>query len=137
MKRPWPVVFLAVLECAAAAMAIVVSISLLMPGTRLDRMWDLNPAAQAAFASSGRQIAVLLLFIGALAAAAGIGLLTRRLWAWLLSLAIFGINALGDAVSLLVTHDWARGLAGIAIDALFIYLLLSPGVRAYFLRRSR
>jgi hypothetical protein len=39
-------------------------------------------------------------------------------------------------VSLLITHDWARGLAGIAIDGLFVYLLLRAGVRAYFLRRA-
>jgi hypothetical protein len=136
LKRPWAVVLVAVLELAAAAMAIVVSTSLFFPGTRLDRMWELNPSAQAAFAANPRPIATLLLLVGLLAAAAGLGLLTRRLWAWLLSIAIFGINALGDLFTLLITRDWARGLTGIVIDALLVGLLLSAGVRTYFLRRS-
>lgn len=78
----------------------------------------------------------MLLFVGVLAAATGLGLITRQLWAWLLSLACIGINALGDMMSMLLTHDWPRGLAGIAIDVLFVYLLLRAGVRAWFLRRS-
>jgi hypothetical protein len=64
-----------------------------------------------------------------------VGLLARRVWAWLLSLAIFAINALGDVVSLLVTRDWFHDLSGILIDALFLYLLLRASVRAFFLAR--
>jgi hypothetical protein len=136
MKRPWEVMLLAVLAFGAAAIAIVVSVSLLVPGTRLDGMWKLNAPAHDAFAARAGPVAALLLVVGALALATSVGLLTRRLWAWLLSLAGIGTNALGDVVSLLITHDWARGLAGIAIDGLFVYLLLRAGVRAYFLRRA-
>ncbi len=136
MKKPWEVMLLAVLAFGAAAIAIVVSVSLLVPGTRLDGMWKLNVPAHDAFAARAGPVAMLLLVVGAVALATGVGLLTRRLWAWLLALAGIGINALGDMVSLLITHDWARGLAGIAIDGLFVYLLLRAGVRAYFLRRA-
>lgn len=136
MKRPWEVTLLALLSFGAAAIAIVVSISLFMPGTQLDRMWNLNAPAHDAFAARAGAVATLLLVVGVLAAATGVGLLTRRLWAWLLALAGIVTNALGDMVSLLITHDRARGLAGIAIDALFVYLLLRAGVRAYFLRRA-
>lgn len=135
MKRPWEVTLLAVLAWGAAAIAIVVSISLLAPGTRLDRMWQLNAPAHDAVAAKAGAVAAVLLFVGVLAAATGVGLLTRRLWGWLLALAGIGINALGDMVNLLVTRDWARGLAGILIDGLFVYLLLRAGVRAWFLRR--
>jgi len=135
MKRPWAVILVAVLEFLAAAIACAVSFSLFVPGTWLDRMWNLNAPAHEALAAQAKPVATLLLLIGALAAAAGVGLLSRRLWAWLLSLAIFGINALGDVVSLVITRDWFHGLAGILIDALFLYLLLRPSVRSFFLAR--
>jgi hypothetical protein len=135
MKRPWAVVLVAVMECFAAAIAWTVSFSLFVPGTRLDRMWQLNMPVYEAFATQARPVATLLLLVGGLAAAAGVGLLTRRLWAWLLSLAIFGINALGDLVSLLITRDWLHSLSGVVIDAIFLYLLLRPGVRSFFLTR--
>lgn len=135
MKRPAAVVLIAVLECAAAAAAAVVSLSLLVPGTRLDRIWDLNPAVHEAMAANARPVGTLLLLVGMLSAVAGIGLLTRQLWAWLLSLAMFGINALGDLLSMVIVRDWSRGLAGIAVDAVFLYLLLRANVRAFFLAR--
>jgi hypothetical protein len=135
MKRPWPVKLVALLEFCAAVIAGVVSFSLFVPGTRLDRMWEMNAPAHDALASQARPVATLLLLIGAMAAVAAIGLMGRRVWAWLLSLAIFGINAVGDVVSLLVTRDWLHGLSGILIDALFLFLLLRPNVRSFFLSR--
>ncbi len=135
MKRPWEVMLLAVMACAAAAIAIVVSVSLLAPGTWLDRMWELNVPAHEAFATKAGAVATLLLLVGVMAAATGVGLLTRQVWAWLLALAGIGFNVLGDIVNLLITRDWARGLAGILIDCVFLYLLLRAGVRSFFLQR--
>jgi hypothetical protein len=135
MKRPWPVILIAVLEFLAAAVACAVSFSLFVPGTWLDRMWALNAPVHDAFATQARPVATLLLLIGMLAAVAAVGMLARRVWAWLLSLTIFGINALGDLVSVLFTRDWRHGLSGILIDALFLLLLLRAGVRSWFLAR--
>ncbi len=135
MKRPWEVMLLAVMAFAAAAIAIVVSVSLLAPGTWLDRMWELNVPAHEAFATKPGAVAALLLMVGVMAAATGVGLLTRQVWAWLLALAGIGINVLGDIVNLLLTRDWTRGLAGILIDGVFLFLLLRPRVRAFFLQR--
>lgn len=135
-KRPAEVIAVAVLLFAATAIAAVVSFSLFVPGSALGRMWDLNPAAHEAFEAQAGRTATILLLIGVLAAVAGAGLLRGRLWAWLLSAALFGVNALGDAVSLLITRDWPRGLAGILIDALLLFLLLRAKVRAFFLNRA-
>src|ERR1700761_6921502 len=71
MKRPWPVILVAVLEFLAALIAWAVSFSLLVPGTRLDRMWELNEPVRDAFAAQARPVATLLLLIGGLAVAAG------------------------------------------------------------------
>lgn len=134
-KRPAEVIAIAVLMFAATVIALVVSFSLVFPGPALDRMWNLNLAAHAAFATQAGYAATILLLAGGLAAAAGAGLLSGRLWAWLLSIALFGVNALGDVVGLLLSRDWARGLAGILIDALLLFLLLRVKVRAFFLQR--
>jgi hypothetical protein len=128
-KRPAEVIVIAVLMFAATVIA------LLFPGTALDRIWDLNPVAHAAFATQVRYAATILLLAGGLAAAAGAGLLRGRLWAWLLSIALFGVNAMGDVVGVLLTRDWARGLAGILIDGLLLFLLLRARVRAFYLQR--
>jgi hypothetical protein len=134
-KRPAEVIVIAALMFAAMAIALLVSFLLLFPGTALDRIWDLNPAAHGAFATQARYAATILILAGGLAAAAGAGLLRGRLWAWLLSIALFGVNALGDVVGVLLTRDWARGLAGVLVDSLLLFLLLRATVRAYFLRR--
>ncbi len=134
-KRPTEVIAIAVLLFAAAAIAAVVSFSLFVPGTGLDRMWNLNPAAHESLAAQAGHMATILLLVGGLAAAAGGGLLRGSLWAWLLSVALFGMNALGDA-SVLITRDWPKGLAGILVDALLLFLLLRPNLRAFFLNRA-
>lgn len=135
MKRPAGVTVVAVLQMAAAALAAVVCFLLWVPGTRLDRMWALNPAGQAAFAGHTGYVATILLLVGLLSLAAGVGLWRGQSWAWLLSLALFGTNAIGNLVSLAITHDWFQGLAGIVIDAAFIFQLLQPNARRFFLQR--
>jgi len=135
-KRPAEVIAVAVVLFAAAAIATVVSFSLFVPDTALDWMWNLNSAAHEAFAAQAGRTATILLLAGVLAAAAGAGLLRGHLWAWLLSMVLFGVNALGDVVSLLITRDWPKSLAGILIDALLLFLLLRARVRAFFLSRA-
>jgi hypothetical protein len=135
MKRPAGVTVVAVLQLAAAAIACVVSFSLFAPGTVLDRMWGLNPQVHAAFADHAMQVATILLLVGLLSAAAAVGLLRGQLWAWLLSVTLFGINALGDVVSLAIARDWFQSLAGIVIDAAFLYQLLQTNARRFFLQR--
>ena len=136
-QRPLPVTLIAILSWAAAAMAGLVCFLLLVPGTRFDRIWRLNPAAQVAFTQHhpGRA-AILLLMVGLIAVATGFGVLRGQRWAWILSIITFGVNAAGDVVSLVMTGDWVRSAAGILIDAVFLVLLLLPQVRAWFAPRS-
>jgi hypothetical protein len=135
MKRPAGVTVVAVLQLAAALIGVVVSFSLIVPGTAVDRMWQLNPGVHAAFADHAVEVAPVLALVGMLSAISGVGLLRGHLWAWLLSVALFGINALGDVVSLLMVRDWFQGIAGIVIDAAFLYQLLHGSARGFFLKR--
>lgn len=133
MRRPASVIFVAVLQFAAATAAGVVAFSLMVPGTDLDRMWDLNPPVHAALQDGGTWVAVILLGVGVLAVIAGVGLLARQVWAWMLSVAVFAFNALGELLNL--TQGSHGALTGIAIDAFFLFLLLQPKVRKFFLAR--
>ncbi|HEX4066581.1 MAG TPA: hypothetical protein VHZ09_11220 [Acidobacteriaceae bacterium] len=130
--RPSAVTLVAVFLSLAATIALVTGLSLLAPGTRLDRIWTLNPRAYAAFARGGLASGVLLLVVCGAAAAAARGLLRRRRWAWALAIGIFGINGLGDLANLALTRAWLKAGAGMLVAALFLALLLRADVRTFF-----
>jgi hypothetical protein len=133
-KRPGVLTLMAILLSAATVIAAVTGMSFVVPGTFLERIWTLNRAAHAAFAAHSRVSGALLLLVGFAAGAAAIGLWRGQRWAWYLAIGIFAVNAVGDLVSLLITRDWLKGGAGILIDALFLFLLLRPNIRAFFSR---
>jgi hypothetical protein len=133
-NRPTVLILIAILLWSATAVATVTGLSLLAPGTPLDRIWDLNRPAYAAFSTHAGQSGAILLLVGFAASAAATGLWRGRRWAWLLAIAIFSINALGDLVSLVITRDWLKGGLGLVIDAFFLFLLVWPNMRAFFAR---
>src|SRR5215467_12034641 len=92
----------------AMTMALYAAITLLRPGTVLDRLWSLNPVAHRDLLMFRRPAGVMFLLIAAVAAIAGLGWFHRRIWGW--RLAVFGIGAqvLGDCVNL-VRGDFLRG----------------------------
>jgi len=131
-QRPKAVSIVAGFLFAAAAIAGVVGCSLLFPGTRLDRLWELNKPGAAAFHALGRASGVLLLLLGGATLAVALGLLQRRNWAWWLGVVLFAMNAAGDAVSFVLTGDWLRSASGILISSAFLYALVRHPVRRYF-----
>lgn len=133
---PAAVIVVAVFLGLAAAVAFVTGFSLLIPGTGIDRIWALNPRAYAAFGRGGRASGVVLLALCVVAAVSAAGLLQRRRWAWGLALGIFGMNGLGDVISLPITHDWLKAGAGVLVAAAFFALLLRSEVRVFFANRS-
>jgi len=131
-RRPRAVPIVAAFLFAATVIAAVVGVSLLYPNPLLDRLWKLNPPAEAAFRAIGRVSGVLLLALAAGTLACGIAMLRRRRWACWFAIALFAINAAGDLVSLAVTGDWARSAAGVLIAGAFLYALTRASVRRYF-----
>jgi hypothetical protein len=69
---------------------------------------------------------VLVLLVAGLIAA-GIGLLQGRRWGWYLAIVMVGLSILFSLVGYL-----GRGLFGLLIDALIIFLLTRPATRAKF-----
>ncbi len=134
--RPAIVSVVAAFSWLATALALLIGSSLLMSGTLPDPVWNLNPRAHVIFSAHAKPFGALLLIVALVAATTAIGLLRRRRWAWLLALATFTVNGIGDLFTLLILRDWLRGGSGVLIAGVFLFLLLRPDVRAYFERPS-
>lgn len=105
-----------------AAMATLAGITLVFPGTLLDRIWVLNPVGHAGLTALGRGVGFLFPLLGLTLAAAGIGWLKKRHWGWILALLLIAGNALGDLLRLL-SGAWLEGAVGVLIaGALLIYM---------------
>jgi uncharacterized membrane protein (DUF2068 family) len=130
--RPKAISIIVAFLFAATAIAAVVGVAVLFPGTLLDRLWELNRAGAAAFRAVGRISGALLLLLGAGTFAAGLGMLRGRRWTWWFAVVLFAIDGVGDVVALAVTGEWARSAVGIAVCCTFLYLLSGSGVRRYF-----
>ena len=124
MRRPRAISVVAAFLFLATLVAGVVGAALLLPGMPLDKIWTLNERAHAAFGAFPRTSGVLLLTLGFITAAAALGLLHGRRWAWWLAVSIFACNGAGDLVSVFVTHDLVRSGIGVSVAAIFILCLL-------------
>src|SRR5262245_59015306 len=83
-------------------MASYAAVTLAIPGTILDRGWQLNPNAHLQLAALGRWATVPFLVLGVALLVTGIGWFRRRRWAWMLGVALIAINLLGDLGHLFV-----------------------------------
>jgi hypothetical protein len=118
---------------AGAAMATIAGITLIMPGTFLDRMWALNKAGHAGLASMGKTVGFLFPVLGLALAAAGIGWLKRRYWGWFLAVLLIGGNALGDLIRF-ASGDWIAGAVGVVIAGSLLFYITRPRVQNFFHR---
>jgi hypothetical protein len=114
-----------------ATMAALAGTTLVWPGTRLDRIWALNPRAYREFAPLGRAVGIAFLFLSALRAAAGIGWLRRRLWGWRLAVIVIATQVLGNLVNVFLGRI-VEGALGAAIAGVLLLYLMRAKVRAVF-----
>jgi hypothetical protein len=114
-----------------AIMASLAAVTLLWPGTSLDRVWALNPRAHAQLAPFGRAIGIPFLLLAAALVAAGIGWFRRRLWGWRLAVAIIATQILGDVMNCFM-GDWQRGGVGVVIAGALLFVILRPQLRIVF-----
>lgn len=115
----------------AAAMASLAATTLLWPGTILDRVWTLNPAAYRQLTPFGAAAGVLFLLLCTALATAGIGWFRRRRWGWRLTVAIIATQVLGDVVNC-IRGDWLRGGTGVVIAGALLLFLLRSRLKAAF-----
>jgi hypothetical protein len=114
-----------------ATMAAYAAVTLLQPGTVLDKLWVLNKTGHAHLASLGKGAGVGLVVLSALLCAASVGWFRRRYWGWVLGTTIIAINAAGDLVNLLIAEH-LKGAVGVTIAGLLLIYMIRPAVRNYF-----
>lgn len=112
-------------------MASLAGITLVSPGTALDRMWALNSRAYKELAPFGRAVGIPFLLLGATLAVAVRGWFKRRLWGWRLTIVVIATQALGDLVNAVLGH-YVEGGIGVAIAGGLVLYLLRRDVKTVF-----
>jgi hypothetical protein len=115
----------------SAGIVTLVGVTLLFPGTALDRMWLLKPAAHAQLLAYRLWSGPAFLLLAPLFAVAAYGCLSRRRWGWRLAIAIFAIHGVGDLANGLA-GDLVSGAVGVLAASAIIYGLTRRGVAAQF-----
>src|ERR1019366_9067821 len=129
-QRPRGFVPIGVFFLFGATMAAYAAITLLEPGTLLDRLWVLNKTGHAQLASLGKGAGLGFVVLSALLCAAAVAWFQRRYWGWILGVTIIAINAAGDLSNGMV-GDWLKGAVGVAIAGLLLFYMARSGVRNY------
>jgi hypothetical protein len=131
-KRPKGFFALAVFFFIAGTMATFAAVTLLHPGTFLDRAWALNPDAHAQMLPLGKIVGAPFIVLAITLFLAGVGWIRRRYWGWLLGVSVIAINLAAD-----ITHfflgDRMKSAVGMVIASLLLLYMTRPAVRNYFL----
>jgi hypothetical protein len=114
-----------------ATMAAYAAVTLLEPGTFLDRAWALNPSAHLQLSAMGRVLGLPFMVLAVALLFAGIGWFQRRYWGWLLGASLIAVNLAGDVITLLRGQRF-KGAVGIAAAGLLLFYMTR--LRSYFLR---
>ena len=117
-----------------ATMSAYAAITLIRPGTFLDKLWALNKQAHAELLPVANISGPLFLILSAALAAAATGWFRRRYWGWLLGVVIIAINAAGDLVNL-VRGEGFKGAVGVVVAGLLLIYMTRSSVRNYFPRK--
>ena len=129
--RPHGLTAIGIFLFFGATMAGLAGITLVWPGTGLDKIWVLNANAHAQLKPFCWKVGIPLLMLSAALVAAGVGWVRRRVWGWKLAVAIIATQVLGDLVNLL-RADFVRGGAGVTIAGALLLYLLRRDVRTVF-----
>jgi hypothetical protein len=114
-----------------AVMATYACVTLLWPGTILDRLWKLNVSAHVQLLLMGPAIGFLFLVLGAALLATGIGWSKRRAWGWTLGVILLATQVTGDLASAAM-GEYMRGGAGVLIAGSLLFYLFRPNVKHIF-----
>lgn len=132
-KKPKGVFIVAIIVLIAAVLAMIVGISTIIPGTPLDVIWTLKNSFPAGFRSTlfGMIFGYFILILALVMFYAVYGLIKGRKSAWCITIIIFTVNGIGDAIS--VASDGSiNGIFGILFVTAFLLYLTRPRVRKFF-----
>jgi hypothetical protein len=130
MKPMTPLV-LAVFFWIAELLTAAVFLTLLVPDTPLDLIWSFKPDAHNDLLLLRPASTIGFLTLSVAMGFAAVGCIRRKRWGWMLAIAIFAVNGLGDAIRA-GTGALAEGLFGVAVTLAILWWLTRPKVRALF-----
>jgi|GEM_PF-2383779 len=131
-KRPKGVTVMSLLVFIIAAIALIVGISVLVVGTPLDILWTIKPSFSPSIRGTmiGIIFGVFVMIIGFILLASSYGLLKGNKIAWWAVAILFGVNALGDLISLIMGN--IQSISGVIIVGILLVYMTRPHVRNYF-----
>lgn len=131
--RPKGIIIVAIVVFIAAVLALIVAITIFIPGTPLDMIWNIKNSFPTGFRSSsiGIIFGYFILILGLILISAVWGLLKGMKWAWWIVLTVFLVNGISDAISI-VFGGSIDGISGVLIVSAFIIYLTRPNVKKYF-----
>ena len=100
--RPHLVTALSVFLLVGAAMSLTASISLFLPNSFLEPMWQLNTRAHRNLSSLGLWAVVMLSAVSVLCAAAALGLWRDSKWGYWLAVGLMATNLVGDVTNVVL-----------------------------------
>ena len=121
----------------AAVMATLAGVTLVWPGTVLQRMWTLNPRAYERITPFGKVAGIAFLLLGMVLSIAAIGWRRRTLWGWRLAVIVIAAQVLGDGVNICLGRFVEGGIGATVSGALLFYLLRDRVRSAFGHGRSR
>jgi hypothetical protein len=107
--------------------------TLVFPGTSLDRLWVLNPRAHHELSAFGRWTGISFFLLACALALTTLGWFKRRLWGWRLAVVIVASQVLGGLVHIFFGRV-AQGVVGLTISGALLFYFLGAKVRAEFAR---
>ncbi len=119
----WPIGAFFIFGSAAASLAAV---TLLWPGTVLDKAWKLNPTGHAGLSAFGPWIGVAFVPLAIALVLAAIGWIKRRRWGLFVGVGVVAVNLTGDVLHL-AAGDHKSGIGVVIAGLLLFYMLSSTG----------
>ncbi len=131
-KRPAGVKIVGLIVFIVSMIALTAGISILVVGTPLDILWTLKSSISTSIRGTfiGIIFGTFVLILGLVLLASSYGIIKGNKIAWWAVVIIFGINALGDLVTVLMGN--LNSLIGVIIVGILILYLTRPNVRRYF-----
>jgi len=145
MNRPTGVTVIAILDFIGAAFCLLGGIGMILGGgfiaTMLSQQGQGSAGAAGILAGLGAAAGVFIIIIGGVSALVGFGLWKLKEWARIVTIVFAGISGAFQLLGILGTLAHFNVLAlmwgvfWLAIDALIIWYLLKPEVKAAFRQR--
>jgi hypothetical protein len=130
-ERPFGYAALGAFFVFGAVMATYAAITLLVPGTALDRLWAMNRNGHNQLLQIGRGGALLFVVLAIALSFVAVGWFRRRAWGWALGTAVITVNMFGD-LGQIAFGERSKGLLGVIIAGMLLIYLTRPSVRTYF-----